>query len=66
LDKILLSASAKDEIVRVLGLEVANVKMGKLRIKINGVDLMRDIVLDEIEISAEVDPIVPVKVEEKK
>ena len=66
MDKILLSASAKDEIVRVLGLEVANVKMGKLRIKINGVDLMRDIVLDEIEISAEVDPIVPVKVEEKK
>jgi len=66
LDKILLSANAKDEIVRVLGLEVANVKMGKLRIKINGVDLMRDIVLDEIEISAEVDPIVSAKVEEKK
>ena len=66
MDKILLSANAKDEIVRVLGLEVANVKMGKLRIKINGVDLMRDIVLDEIEISAEVDPIVSAKVEEKK
>ena len=66
MDKILLSASAKDEIVRVLGLEVANVKMGKLRIKINGVDLMRDIVLDEIEISAEIDPMVPVKVDEKK
>jgi len=66
LDKVLLSACAKDEIVRVLGLEVANVKMGKLRIKINGVDLMRDIVLDEIEISAEVDPIVSAKVEEKK
>ena len=66
MDKILLSASAKDEIVRVLGLEVANVRMGKLRIKINGVDLMRDIVLDEIEISAEVDPIVPAEIEEKK
>ena len=55
-DKILLSASAKDEVVRVLGLEVANVKMGKLRFKINGVDLMRDIVIDEVEISAEVEP----------
>ena len=66
MDKILLSASAKDEVIKVLGLEVANAKMGKLRIKINGVDLMRDIVLDEIEISAEVDPIVPVQVEEKK
>ena len=66
MDKILLSANAKDEIVKVLGLEVANVKMGKLRIKINGVDLMRDIVLDEIEISSEVDPIVSAKVEEKK
>jgi len=66
LDKILLSASAKDEVIKVLGLEVANAKMGKLRIKINGVDLMRDIVLDEIEISAEVDPIVPAEIEEKK
>ena len=66
MDKVLLFASAKDEIVRVLGLEVANVRMGKLRIKINGVDLMRDIVLDEIEISAEVDPIVPAEIEEKK
>ena len=66
MDKILLSASAKDEVIKVLGLEVANAKMGKLRIKINGVDLMRDIVLDEIEISAEVDPIVPAEIEEKK
>ena len=39
MEKILLSASAKDEIVRVLGLEVANVKMGKLRFKINGLEL---------------------------
>lgn len=56
MDKVLLSTSAKDEVVRVLGLEVANVRMGKLRFKINGVDLMRDIVVDEVEISAEVEP----------
>jgi hypothetical protein len=56
MEKTLLLACAKDEIVKVLGLEVANVKMSKLRFKINGVDLMRDIVIDEIEISAEVDP----------
>jgi len=56
LDKVLLSANAKDEVIKVLGLEVANVKMGKLRFKINGVDLMRDIVVDEVEISAEVEP----------
>jgi len=63
LDKVLLSANAKDEVIKVLGLEVANVKMGKLRFKINGVDLMRDIVVDEVEISAEVEPL---KVEERK
>lgn len=56
MEKTLLSASPKDEIVRVLGLEVANVKMGKLRFKINGLDLMPHIVIDEIEISAEVEP----------
>ena len=63
MDKVLLSANAKDEVIKVLGLEVANVRMGKLRFKINGVDLMRDIVVDEVEISAEVEP---PKVEEKK
>jgi hypothetical protein len=63
LDKVLLSANAKDEVIKVLGLEVANVRMGKLRFKINGVDLMRDIVVDEVEISAEVEA---PKVEEKK
>jgi hypothetical protein len=63
MEKTLLFACAKDEIVRVLGLEVANVKMGKLRFKINGLDLMPHIVIDEIEISAEVEPL---KVEEKK
>ena len=62
MEKTLLFASAKDEIVRVLGLEVANVKMGKLRFKINGLDLMPHIVIDEIEISAEVEP---PKVDEK-
>ena len=56
MDKVLLSATAKDEVIKVLGLEVANVRMGKLRFKINGVDLMRDIVVDEVEISAEVEP----------
>ncbi len=63
MDKVLLSANAKDEVIKVLGLEVANVRMGKLRFKINGVDLMRDIVVDEVEISAEVET---PKVEEKK
>ena len=55
MDKVLLSANAKDEVIKVLGLEVANVRMGKLRFKINGVDLMRDIVVGEVEISAEVE-----------
>ena len=55
MDKVLLSANSKDEVIKVLGLEVANVRMGKLRFKINGVDLMRDIVVDEVEISAEVE-----------
>lgn len=63
MEKTLLFASAKDEIVKILGLEVANVRLGKLHFKINGVDLMRDIVIDEIEISADVEP---PKVEEKK
>ena len=55
LEKTLLSASARDEIVKVLGLEVANVRMGKLHFKVNGVDLMRDIVIDELEITADVE-----------
>ena len=55
LEKTLLSASAKDEIVKVLGLEVANVRMGKLHFKVNGVDLMRDVVIDEVEITADVE-----------
>jgi hypothetical protein len=55
LEKTLLSASAKDEIVKVLGLEVANVRMGKLHFKVNGIDLMRDVVIDEIEITADVE-----------
>jgi hypothetical protein len=50
----LLSASAKDEIVKVLGIEVANVRMGKLHVKINGVDLMQDVVLDELQITADI------------
>ena len=54
MEKILLFASAKDEIVKVLGIEVANVNMGKLHVKINGVDLMQDVVLDELQITAEV------------
>ena len=54
MEKTLLFASAKDEIVRVLGIEVANVNMGKLHVKINGVDLMQDVVLDELQITAEI------------
>jgi hypothetical protein len=54
MEKTLLSASAKDEIVKVLGIEVANVNMGKLHVKINGVDLMQDVVLDELQITADI------------
>jgi len=54
MEKTLLFASAKDEIVKVLGIEVANVNMGKLHVKINGVDLMQDVVLDELQITPEV------------
>jgi len=54
MEKTLLFASAKDEVVRVLGIEVANVNMGKLHVKINGVDLMQDVVLDELQITAEI------------
>ena len=50
----MLFASAKDEIVKVLGIEVANVSMGKLHVKINGVDLMLDVVLDELQITADI------------
>jgi len=54
MEKTLLIASAKDEIVRVLGIEVANVNMGKLHVKINGIDLMKDVVLDELQITVEI------------
>jgi hypothetical protein len=57
LQKILLQAKATDEIVKVLGLEVANVRMGKLHFKINGVDIMPDVVVDEVEVSADVEPV---------
>jgi hypothetical protein len=62
MEKTLLSANAKDEIVKVLGIEVANVRMGKLHVKINGVDLMQDMVLDDLQITADVEE----KKEEKK
>jgi len=62
MEKTLLSANAKDEIVKVLGIEVANVRMGKLHVKINGVDLMQDMVLDDLQITADVEE----KREEKK
>ena len=55
MEKTLLFASARDEVVRVLGIEVANVRMGKLHLKINGVDLMQDIVLDELQITADIE-----------
>jgi len=54
MEKTLLFASAKDEIVKVLGIEVANVNMGNLHVKINGVDLMKDVVLDELQITADI------------
>ncbi len=54
MEKTLLFASAKDEIVKVLGIEVANVNMSKLHVKINGVDLMQDVVLDELQITADI------------
>jgi hypothetical protein len=63
MEKTLLSASAKDEVVRVLGIEVANVRMGKLHVKINGVDLMQDVVLDELQVTADIEEKKP---EEKK
>lgn len=64
MEKTLLSASSKDEIVKVLGIEVANVRMGKLHIKINGVDLMQDVVLDDLQITATLEE--EKKPEEKK
>ncbi len=66
MEKILLFASAKDEVVRVLGIEVANVRMGKLHIKVNGVDLMQDVVLDELQITADLEQPVEKNAEEKK
>lgn len=55
MEKTLLFASAKDEIVKVLGIEVANVNVGRLNVKINGVDLMQDLVLDELQITADIE-----------
>ena len=66
IEKTLLHASAKDEIVRVLGIEVANVRMGKLHIKVNGVDLMQDVVLDELQITADLLQPLEKKAEEKR
>ncbi len=67
MEKTLLFASARDEVVRVLGIEVANVRMGMLHLKINGVDLMRDVVLDELQITADIEENkVEKKTEEKK
>ena len=67
MEKTLLFASASDEVVRVLGIEVANVRMGMLHLKINGVDLMRDVVLDELQITADIEENkVEKKTEEKK
>ena len=54
MEKTLLSASAKDEIVKVLGIEVANVNIGKLHVKINGIDLMRNAVLDDLQFTADI------------
>jgi len=65
MEKTLLFASAKDEIVKILGIEVANVRMGKLHLKINGVDLMQDVVLDELQITADTEA-EEKKTEEKK
>ncbi len=64
MEKTLLSASAKDEVVRVLGIEVANVNMGKLHVKVNGIDLMKDVVLDDLQITADINE--EKKSEEKK
>ena len=63
----MLFASARDEVVRLLGIEVANVRMGKLHVKINGVDLMQDVVLDELHITADIEENkVEKKTDEKK
>ncbi len=55
MEKTLVFASAKNEIVKVLGIEVANVNIGKLHMKINGKDLKQDVVLDELQVSADVE-----------
>jgi hypothetical protein len=46
----LVSASAKDEIVKVLGMEHAS-RMRGLHIRINGVEQFKNVIVDEIEIS---------------
>jgi hypothetical protein len=40
--------------------------MGKLHIKVNGVDLMQDVVLDELQITADLEQPVEKKSQEKK
>ena len=49
-DEILVSASAKDEIVKVLGMEHAS-RMHSLHIRINGVEQFKNVIIDEIEVS---------------
>jgi hypothetical protein len=49
-DEILVSASAKDEIVKVLGMEHSS-RMRGLHIRINGVEQFKNVIVDEIEIS---------------
>ena len=49
-DEILVSASAKDEIVKVLGMEHAS-RMRSLHIRINGVEQFKNVIIDELEVS---------------
>ncbi len=49
-DEILVSASAKDEIVKVLGMEHAS-RMRSLHIRINGIEQFKNVIIDEIEVS---------------
>ena len=51
MDEILVAASAKDEIVKVIGgLEHAS-KMRNLHIRINGVEQFKHVIIDELEVS---------------
>ena len=49
-EEILVSACAKDEIVKVLGMEHAS-RMRSLHIRINGVEQFKNVIIDEIEVS---------------